>query len=197
MHSEVFGPTCLSASSLYSLKQRLCVTSLHVCMCSCAPKKRRKKSTKKPVFSSSLYSSVYPNILYYSLRWKANLFSNCSSRQRKVQASFGQPISQKPVSTSFSRWSTLNICFYECSECNPKAAVPVTESYHCLENVNVFLKVLEAILTSVQSQTDFFLNAHVENNVAFVPWYTVPTLGQRNYFALPGWAASQLHTLSK
>lgn len=111
----------------------------------CTYKLKKNKKWKKRVLSSSLYSRVYPDIVYYSLRLKANLFSNCSSRQRKVQASFGQSISQKPVSTSFSWWSTLNICFDECREFNPKAAVPVTESYHCLENVNVFLKVLEAI----------------------------------------------------
>lgn len=67
----------------------------------------------------------------------ANLFPNCLDRQGKVRAPFGQSISQGPVSTSFSRWSTLNICFYERRACDPKAPVPVAESWHCLENVNV------------------------------------------------------------
>lgn len=99
----------------------------------------------KKVFSSRLYSSVCAQILYYSLRLMANLFPNCLDRQGKVRAPFGQSISQRPVSTSFSRWSTLNICFYERRACDPKAPVPVAESWHCLENVNVPLKVLEAI----------------------------------------------------
>lgn len=88
---------------------------------------------------------VCAQILYYSLRLMANLFPNCLDRQGKVRAPFGQSISQRPVSTSFSRWSTLNICFYERRACDPKAPVPVAESWHCLENVNVPLKVLEAI----------------------------------------------------
>lgn len=43
----------------------------------------------------------------------ANLFPNCLDRQGEVQAPFGQSISQRPVSTSFSRWSTLHICWNE------------------------------------------------------------------------------------
>lgn len=112
-----------------------CVSPAFLSVCACI----------KKAFSSGLYSSVCVQILYYSLRLMANLFPNCLDRQGKVRAPFGQSISQRPVSTSFSRWSTLNICFYERRACNLKAPVPVAESWHCLENVNVPLKVLKAI----------------------------------------------------
>lgn len=101
LHCKVFGISFfLCSSCIFFPIQQLCLSTTHNWICSCV---KKEEKYKKPVFSSNPFSSVYPDILYYSLRLKANLFSNCSGRQRKVQASFGQPISQKPVSTSFGR----------------------------------------------------------------------------------------------
>lgn len=87
------------------------------------------------------YHHHYMHLRCWSISWYcivlcgwANLLPNCLDRQGEVQAPFGQSISHRPVSPSFSRWSTLHICWNEQRLRDQTRLTPVVVRWHCLED---------------------------------------------------------------